>query len=398
LSLGEAQESQGVRDVSLLYGRFRAAFLPSRRAAISRRPRDARFGNTGSRSFPRLERVAEHVFGEFSRRRQLPRSASPPKDALSASAKETYALSLEEIEHQRLKSEEKLLEGNRRSSFIAALRAAIKSKGDLVLESKPEFARYLSELESFAQGTGERCPIAAEAGIAEIRESVHQALLDSGIWEKSRNPWPARAGCVLWPPRLEFPDVELPALVTRRSDLRGMVSYAIDNAWSHDPDDAIAIDGDFIWVHIADPAAFIAPDSPLDLEALSRGATLYLPEKIVPMLPEGAVSRLGLGLAPESPALSFGMRLSADGSIVETRIQSSLVQVARLSYEEADIALAAGDATLAALDAAALLRHRKRLSNGAVDIDFPEVSMKADEAPCDLSQSRPPAPRKSFGK
>ncbi len=143
-----------------------------------------------------------------------------------------------------------------------------------------------------------------------------------------------------------------------------MVSYAIDNAWSHDPDDAIAIDGDFIWVHIADPAAFIAPDSPLDLEALSRGATLYLPEKIVPMLPEGAVSRLGLGLAPESPALSFGMRLSADGSIVETRIQSSLVQVARLSYEEADIALAAGDATLAALDAAALLRHRKRLSNG----------------------------------
>jgi len=324
--------------------------------------------------------LAELVFGEYSPAAAASCARFAAKGSLFGIGDDgPYALSLEEIEHQRLKSEEKLLEGNRRSSFIAALRAAIKGKGSVILDSKPEFARYLSELESFAQGTGERCPIAAEGGIAETRESVHQALLDSGIWKKSRNPWPARAGCVLWPPRLEFPDVELPVLASRRNDRRGMVSYAIDNAWSHDPDDAIAIDGDIIWVHIADPAAFIAPDSPLDIEALSRGATLYLPEKIIPMLPEGAVTRLGLGLSPESPALSFGMRLSGDGSIVETLIQPSLVHVVRLSYEEADIALAAGDATLAALDAAALLRHRKRLSNGAVDIDFPEVSMKAED-------------------
>ncbi|MFA5852787.1 MAG: RNB domain-containing ribonuclease [Spirochaetales bacterium] len=323
--------------------------------------------------------LAELVFGDYNPATAAACARFASKGSLFGIREEgPYALSFEEIDRMRQKSEEKLLEGNRRSSFIAALRAAIKSKGDPAFESSPEFTRYIADLESFAQGTGERCAIAAEAGITETSESVHQALLDSGIWKKSHNPWPARAGCILWPSRLEFPDGELPAFASQRRDMRGMVSYAIDNAWSNDPDDAIAFEDGFAWVHIADPAAFIAPDSPLDLEALSRGATLYLPEKIVPMLPEGAVTRLGLGLSPESPALSFGMRLSEDGSVIETLIVPSIVHVARLSYEEADTLLAKGDTTLTRLDATATLRHRKRLSNGAVDIDFPEVSMKVD--------------------
>ena len=323
--------------------------------------------------------LAELVFGEYSPAAVATCARFAAKGELFRIGEDgPYAISFEEIEYLRLKNDEKLLESKRRSSFVAMLRNAIKHKGGENFEASPEFVRYISELESFAQGTGERCALAAETGIAETREAVHQALLDSGIWKRFHNPWPARAGCVLWPPRLEFPEDELHVFTARRKDMRHMVSYAIDNAWSHDPDDAIAIDDDFIWVHIADPAAFMAPDSPLDLEALSRGATLYLPEKIVPMLPEGAVARLGLGLAPESPALSFGVRLSGDGSIIETAITPSLVHVVRLNYEEADSLLEAGDPCLCKLDRVASLRHRKRLSNNAVDIDFPEVSMKVD--------------------
>jgi len=140
--------------------------------------------------------LAELVFGDYTPATAAACARFAAKGFLFGIREEgPYALSLEEIEHQRQKSEEKLLEGNRRSSFIAALRAAIKSKGATAIEPSPEFTRYLADLESFAQGTGERCAIAAEAGIAETRESVHQALLDSGIWKTSHNPWPARAHC-----------------------------------------------------------------------------------------------------------------------------------------------------------------------------------------------------------
>ncbi len=325
--------------------------------------------------------LSELVFGDFSQESVLACAVFAARGTLFRITEgEPFALSLEELEHISKKSGEKLLENERKASFIAAFRAALKRKEGVGLSETQEFARYVSDLESFALGKGERCPTAAEAGVAETREAVHQALLDSGLWDQGVNPWPSRAGCALSPVRLEFPAGELPPYANGRMDLTRIAAYAIDNAWSNDPDDAIAVDGDSIWVHVADPAAFIEPDSPVDLEALSRGSTLYLPEKTIPMLPAKAVERLGLGLGGLSPALSFGIRLSADGSIAETRIAASQVHVERLSYEEADLMLGGGHADLVRLGELADLRHRRRLANDAVDIDFPEVSIKVDAA------------------
>ena len=95
------------------------------------------------------------------------------------------------------------------------------------------------------------------------------------------------------------------------------MAWAIDNAWSKDPDDAIAWDGECVWVHVADPASAILPDSEADREALSRGSTLYLPELTSPMLPREALERFGLGLSDVSPALSFRIDVAEDGSISE---------------------------------------------------------------------------------
>lgn len=377
----ESGETKKVRekDVSLLHG------TPSTKIPLSLEGGDFETahamiasGHVGRDSIPSSWReLAELVFGEYSPAAAAACARFAAKGELFGIDDEgPYALSFMEIDHIKRKNDEKLQESSRREAFVAALRSAIKKKENPGFGSMKEFAAYLSDLESFALGSGERCAIAAEAGISETREAVHQALLDSHIWEESFNPWPARAGCVLWPPKPEFPQLPLPAFAAKRVDLRHMASFAIDNAWSKDPDDAIAFDGELVWVHVADPAAFISPDSPLDLEALSRGATLYLPEKIVPMLPDGAVAQLGLGLKENSPALSFGMRLSEEGNLVETTIVSSEVAVRCLNYEEADSMLSAGDPNLARLDAIATLRHARRLSNGAVDIDFPEVSMK----------------------
>ncbi|MDP2791753.1 MAG: RNB domain-containing ribonuclease [Rectinemataceae bacterium] len=323
--------------------------------------------------------LAELVFGEYS-----PQAAAAC--ARHAASGELFrigdsgplAQSLEEIDRIRKKDEEKRQETQRRTSFIASLRTAIRQKGDENLKKHQEYSRYIADLESYALGSGERSPLAAEAGINESRESVHQALIDSGLWQPSVNPWPARAGCPLWPPKMDFPEEERSDRAMERRDLRHLASYAIDNAWSTDPDDAIAFEDSLVWVHIADPAAFIAPSSPVDAEALARGATLYLPERIVPMLPEGTIQRLGLGIGETSPALSFGIRLGQDGSPAETIIVPSIVRVTRLSYEEGDALFASGDTTLASLDAVAKLRHRRRLANGAVDIDMPETSMKVE--------------------
>lgn len=286
-------------------------------------------------------------------------------------------ISPESVAKIREKASKKQREAELRAQFIAALGKAIKSHNAQEISEQAEFVPFITELEAFAYGISSQSQIAREAGIAADQLAVHKALLDSGIWSAERNPWPQRAGCSLSPPRLAFPETEHPTMKLPREDLTSLESFAIDNAWSQDPDDAISIDGKTLWIHIADPAAFVLPDSDLDKEALSRGATLYLPEKIVPMFPEKAMPILGLGLAPESPALSFKLEINEAGNILNTDIIPSLVRVHRLSYEKADELINSGHPALNALLQKSEIRHQRRLANGAVDIDFPEVSMKA---------------------
>ncbi len=289
------------------------------------------------------------------------------------------ALTFAEIEKARKKEAERQNSENRRSAFISAFKAA-KSNQSGPLERSQNNASYIAELEAYALGRQERCLIAPSLGIAETLESVHKALIDCGLWEPSFNPWPLRAKALLYPPRLDFPTQEMEPAALQRKDLRSLRSLAIDNAWSTDPDDAIGFDGSYVWIHVADPAAFFGPDSEIDKEALARGATLYLPERTIPMLPHQAVERAGLGLAEESIALSFRVRVSDEGFIQETTVFPSLVKVERLSYESADDLLAAGDELLVSLDRIARLRHRRRCANGAVDIDLPETSIRVNDA------------------
>ncbi|MFX4531934.1 RNB domain-containing ribonuclease, partial [Acinetobacter baumannii] len=82
-----------------------------------------------------------------------------------------------------------------------------------------------------------------------------------------------------------------------------------------------------LFVHVADVAALVPPGSPLDEEALRRGANLYLPEGTVPMLPPGVTEALGLGLNEVSPALTFELWVSEEGELLEERVYPSWVRV-----------------------------------------------------------------------
>jgi exoribonuclease-2 len=236
--------------------------------------------------------------------------------------------------------------------------------------------RFLSEIEAVALGKSVKSRICSDLGITEKPEAAHAFLLEIGRWDETVNPHPIRAGCPLSAPQLVLgPEFE----AQERVDLEGIESWAVDNAWSTDPDDAVGWDGSSVWIHIADPASAIEPGSPVDREALERGTTLYLPERISPMLPDEALDRFGLGLSETSPALSIRVEPADDGSPRTVEIMPSRVRVRRSSYAEADRAIAEGKApALTALAALAAKRRSRRLANGAVEIDIPEVRVRVE--------------------
>lgn len=265
-----------------------------------------------------------------------------------------------------------------RTAFIEDFKLAWKRRIQFADADDPRFQSFLDELGRYARGLSDESPLARAIGIKMEPRAAHEALIAAGVWDAGTNPWPDRNGCILTSPACSVPETERAELAIVRSDLRHLTSYAIDNEWSNDPDDAVSIDGDTVWVHVADPASMIDPGSELDHEAMTRGSTLYLPEKTVPMLPGEMVQALGLGLQEESPALSFGIRLGDDGRITTTTIIPSIVRVRRLTYPEADSLLDSDD-VLVQLGAIARLRAGFRRAQGAIDIEFPEVAISVHE-------------------
>lgn len=229
--------------------------------------------------------------------------------------------------------------------------------------------KALGEVERLALGQVERSRILAALDIPQTPEAAHRFLVGCGYWDEHHNPHPGRTGAALGAPQLIVP--ELPN--ESRRDLTHLAAYAIDDIGNQDPDDAISIDGDRLWVHIADVAALVTPDSELDLAARARAANLYLPDAVHPMLPQSITEQLGLGLASESPALSIGFRVQA-GEIADVQIVASRVRVTRTTYQDADGQLGSGD--LAAMQRLAQDYQAARLARGATSIDMPEVIIK----------------------
>jgi exoribonuclease-2 len=236
----------------------------------------------------------------------------------------------------------------------------------------PQDSRYLAEVEAVALGQSERSRVLDQLGHSQTAEAAHAFLLDIGYWDDHINPYPARTGVIT-----TIPDHPLPPLPDEpRLDLTHLVALAIDDEGSTDPDDALSYEDGWLWVHVADAAALITPDSPADREARAHAANLYLPEGMVPMLPPEATAQLGLGLNDVSPALSFGMRLD-DEPAAELRITPSWVRVRRLSYDEAQAQL--DTEPLAALSAVANLLGARRVARGSVEIDLPEARVRVAE-------------------
>jgi exoribonuclease II len=236
------------------------------------------------------------------------------------------------------------------------------------LEDRP----LLAEVEALAYGERKESRLLKALGLPETPEAAHGLLLRLGLWRRE-NPHPRRLGLPLAPPDLPVP----PLPEEERVDLTHLPAFAIDDEGSQDPDDALYAErveeGFRLFVHVADVAALVGPGSPLDGEALRRGANLYLPEGAVPMLPLAVTEALGLGLKEVSPALTFELLVSPEGELLREDLYLSWVRVRRLSYREALEVEA-----LAPIKALAETFLRKRLAQGALDIALPEVKVRVE--------------------
>ena len=175
-----------------------------------------------------------------------------------------------EIEELVQKACEKGREAEIRAEFIKR----VKDKKLL-----PEDSKFMADVEALALGKTDKSRTMHEAGITETPERAHQLLLETGIWDITRNPYPVR-----WGLSMKSASENLSSPPDEERLVVSGISYAIDNEWSCDPDDAVAFDGKYLWVHIADPASTVTVDSPVEKSARDRGATLYMPEATARML------------------------------------------------------------------------------------------------------------------
>jgi len=171
-------------------------------------------------------------------------------------------------------------------------------------------------------------------------------------------------------------------LLAGRIDLREQSVLTVDGPSTRDFDDALHVnrlpDGNFeVGIHISDVAHYISPGSPLYREAESRTTSLYFADGMVPMLPpklsEGSLSLLA---GQDRAALSYIVKLSPLGEIVDSRIIRSVINVKRqLTYKKAEDLLAA-DPDLQDLVMLSKRLYDNRIEAGALVIPIPDVAFR----------------------
>lgn len=187
-----------------------------------------------------------------------------------------------------------------------------------------------------------------------------------------------------------LPQNPSPGELARRENWTDRTVITIDPASARDFDDAISItatpSGWTLAVHIADVSHFVRPGGALDGEALRRGNSTYLPDRVLPMLPPSLSDDL-CSLRPDVVRLTkvCEMKFDQKGKMLRARFADAFIRSkARLTYQEAFAMLKGNDkgevpsTVREAWNLASILR-RNRYAKGALDLDFPEVRAVMDK-------------------
>jgi ribonuclease R len=188
----------------------------------------------------------------------------------------------------------------------------------------------------------------------------------------------------------QISDIITPQEISRRRDFREVLTFTIDPFDAKDFDDAISFkyleNGHYeVGVHIADVSHYIAPDSALDKEALDRATSVYLVDRVIPMLPERLSNGL-CSLRPNEDKLCFSavFIMDDDAHITNEWYGKTIIHSnRRFTYEEVQeiIETKEGDYTkeIEELNALAHKLRERKFKNGAISFETTEVKFKLDE-------------------
>ena len=242
-------------------------------------------------------------------------------------------------------------------------------------------------------GTGGRLP---EGRIIEILGHVDDPGVD--IMSVIRgNGLP-----VVFPPEVDREIADIPQEVSEeesrgRTDFRPLLTVTIDGEDAKDLDDAITIerttDGYRLGVHIADVSHYVTERSPLDKEALTRGTSVYLVDRVIPMLPHTLSNGIcSLNAGTDRLTLSCVMEIDKNGAVVSHKISEGIIRVdRRMSYtkvyellqnpeleeELSEYGTQYVEMFQTMLELSDIIRE-KRVKRGSLDFDLPETKITLD--------------------
>ena len=227
---------------------------------------------------------------------------------------------------------------------------------------------------------GEVVDILGPAG--ENNTEIHAILAEFGL--------PYRYPAAVEKAANKIPDVITPAEIAAREDFRSVTTFTIDPKDAKDFDDALSIrrlpNGHWeVGVHIADVSYYVKPGSIIDKEAESRGTSVYLVDRVVPMLPERLCNEI-CSLRPDEDKLTFSciFELNDNAEVLKSHIARTVIRSnRRFAYEEAQAVIETGEGDykekiLALNDLAQKLRKR-RFEHGSINFDRHEVKFEIDE-------------------
>lgn len=234
-------------------------------------------------------------------------------------------------------------------------------------------------------GTERRKP---EGKITEVLGNIHAPGTDILAIVKSLNI-PSEFPVRVMNQAMRVPDHVLDADWDGRENLTGLMTVTIDGEDAKDLDDAVSLtkEGNIyhLGVHIADVSNYVQGGSAIDKEALKRGTSVYLADRVIPMLPERLSNGIcSLNQGVDRLALSCLMDIDGQGNIVAHKITESVIRVdRRMSYEQVRSILEDGETETSReyrefvpmfflmRELSQLLRSRRH-HRGSIDFEFPE--------------------------
>lgn len=240
---------------------------------------------------------------------------------------------------------------------------------------------------------GKIIEVLGEAGDNDVE--IHSILHEYGLPYKFEDDVENEANSI----PLEIPEDE----IAKRLDMRDVLTFTIDPDTAKDFDDALSVelvDGNMrVGIHIADVSHYVRPDTALDKEAYKRGTSIYLVDRVVPMLPE-RLSNGVCSLRPHEDKLCFSAIFTLDhnGHILDEWFGRTVIHSDhRFTYEEAQMIIEGEDYNdvyeslpkehansivnaIKDLDKTAKNMRAKRFTRGSISLDQREVKFKLDES------------------